>query len=360
MTRAATILTSLLSAIIGGLIVGGLLLFFTLNSDTFQSLKPVKNGAGAGYKILTDFECRYGQTKHILMNGVDDNFALDKPEPSRRHPRLAHLPGLPINMPYKRDYDEMGRDKVLVDYFEVPPRVERGLFVTRLEHSDNYENDYLIIGDAWEDSVGLRRYGRHLFNVLLNEIDTLDGWTHSAKNIYSARLRDIKFRDKNPEVGADYQRLYKNLLQLIQSQDKEGVIDVMVADDTTADFMGLAICTEPENNKGLTFALVKQVEALTQNFQLIGCDLEPTSIHCTLIMVTPYALNHCPLPAPRRPADQRQTSAQTYLFIQDFTYSNFGVSVILSSHRLLKENSLKHSLMQMLIAPNPSAQIGVF
>lgn len=280
MTRAATILTSLLSAIIGGLIVGGLLLFFTLNSDTFQSLKPVKNGAGAGYKILTDFECRYGQTKHILMNGVDDNFALDKPEPSRRHPRLAHLPGLPFNMPYKRDYDEMGRDKVLVDYFEVPPRVERGLFVTRLEHSDNYENDYLIIGDAWEDSVGLRRYGRHLFNVLLNEIDTLDGWTHSAKNIYSARLRDIKFRDKNPEVGADYQRLYKNLLQLIQSQDKEGVIDVMVADDTTADFMGLAICTEPENNKGLTFALVKQVEALTQNFQLIGCDLEPTSIHC--------------------------------------------------------------------------------
>jgi len=281
MTKTATILTSLISAIIGGLIVGGLILFFAANSETYQSLKPIKNGAGAGYRMLVNFECRYGQTKHILMNGVDDNFALGESEPSRSHPRLAHLPGLPINQPYKRDYDETGPDKVLSDYFEVPPRVERGLFVTRLEHSYDYGNDFFMIGNAF-DEVTAYDYSfgnRHTFNAYLKDIGTLEGWS-STENIYSAPLKNIQFKFNVLDIKEPIKREYQTLLKFVQSHDSGTVIDIMLADDTAADFMGLAVCTEPEDNKGITFSQVKLLDNLTQSFQIFGCDQEPTSIHC--------------------------------------------------------------------------------
>ena len=84
MSKWTLILISLLSAIIGGVIVSLSFIVFASNSNLFQAANSGVDDAGAGLKMLSEFHCPFGTTKEILLNGVDDNFALGNPEPSRR------------------------------------------------------------------------------------------------------------------------------------------------------------------------------------------------------------------------------------------------------------------------------------
>ena len=283
MSKWTIITLSLLSAIVGGMMVGAVLLFFTVKSETYQSLKPDKYGAGTGYKMLADFQCRYGQTKHILMNGVDDNFALGDLEPSRRNPLLSHLPGLWINHPYKRDYDQIGQDKVLVDYFKIPPKVVKGLFVTRVEHFDNYGNDRITLGDIDAGRDDFSSHSLYTFNARLNDLHKVNGWTRTPGQVYFSRLEDIKFQWPTPSKEKSLQWKYATLLQFLQNQEGEIVIDVGVTDDTGVDFTGLALCTEPEEKRGVTFTENKEFSKHLNGLQLMGCDQEPTAIQCNPI-----------------------------------------------------------------------------
>jgi len=150
MSKWTVVFTTLLSAIIGGLIAAGIFIAVALKTDILTQSKADVYGAGAGYKMLTDFQCRYGETKHILMNGVDDNFALGNQEPGRISERLAHLPGHPVNNPYQRK--------------------------TRIEKREQYGNDFIGIGNFLNTGPKYPITSYNSFGSWLNEFSSVPNW----------------------------------------------------------------------------------------------------------------------------------------------------------------------------------------
>ena len=280
MSKWTLILISLLSAIIGGVIVSLSFIVFASNSNLFQADDSIVNDIGAGHKMLSEYHCPFGTTKEILLNGVDDNFALGNPEPSRRSERLAHLLGHPANFPNKRDYDELGKDKVFIDYFELPLNVYRGLFVTRILPSDDYGLDYITIGDLSDMGPSLKKHHQSTFRIWLNNFERATKWNRTPSGIYSVRLEDINFQSNIPKVDEIFIRDFDGLIPYLKAQNEKPIVEVMITDDTAVDFMGMAVCVEPTERKGLTYTELKTADYPKNEFLVLTCDQELTERVC--------------------------------------------------------------------------------
>lgn len=270
-SKLQTVILSLFSAVVGGFIVATCCLIFISNAEFIGEKPDSMNGAGAGYKMLEDFQCRYGETKHIFMNGLDDNFTLGNSEPGKISARLAHMPGHPANGPYMRDYDESGKDKNLVDYFSIPPKTMRGVFATRIQPKGDYDNDYISLGDFSVHRVDLHYIDSLAFSSVLNELSSQDGWSHHGAGLYSVQLSDIIFKFIDPEAF-NIDREYSGLLEYLQDQKQDSIVEVMIADDIAVDFTGFAICTEPKDPLGLTFYQHKAMKTMQAEFEVLTCD----------------------------------------------------------------------------------------
>lgn len=278
MSKRLIFAITMLSAVISGLIVSGMIILFSSKIGFLQSGANDQSYAGAGHKILMEFQCPYGTTKHLLINGVDDNFAFGNLEPSRRSERLSHLPGHVANALYKRDYDETGNDKTLVDYFEIPENVLRGVFVTRIMLSENYGSDVLSIGDF--ANLEANQHSLNSYHIRLQDLDKSAAWTQGPGNIYSIRLNTLDFTTASPEYEADIQREYFGLIPYLRSQKEATIIEFMVTDDTPVDFSGMAVCTEPAEEQGVTFVETKMEKEAENDFLLMSCDLEIRAEKC--------------------------------------------------------------------------------
>jgi len=230
--------------------------------------------------MLADFQCRYGQTQHILIKGEDDNFKFGNAEPSRRITKLKDYPGHVTNYPYLRDYDDTSQDKAFTDFFEVPENVSRGLFVIRLAELDDYGSDSISLLDLPTTISDNILSFRHSFNSYVNDLGDHSGWHRSAGNVYTARLRDIRFQYNDLEYEPWVERQYDDLLTYIQSLGRDMTLDVLIAEDTGVDFMGLALCTEPPEAMGVTFAEFKFSDQPKADFQLLSCDLDYDTPRC--------------------------------------------------------------------------------
>ena len=283
MSKWTLILISLLSAIIGGVIVSLSFIGFASNSNLFQAANSGVDDAGAGLKMLSEFHCPFGTTKEILLNGVDDNFALGNPEPSRRSERLMHLPGHTANFPNKRDYDELGKDKVFIDYFELPLNVYRGLFVTRILPSDDYGLDYITLGDFSDMGPGFKKLHQSTFAIWLNNFESATNWNSTPSGIYSVRLEDINFQSNFPKDDEIFIRDFDGLIPYLKAQNENPVIEVLVSDDTAVDFIGMAVCVEPTERKGLTYTELKTGYDSKDEFLLLTCDQELKARTCNQV-----------------------------------------------------------------------------
>jgi len=316
MSKWTLVVISLLSAIIGGLITGGIFLAIALKTNILVDSKTDIYGAGSGYKMLSDFQCRYGETKHILMNGVDDNFALGNKEPGRKSERLSHLPGHVANHPYQRDYDETGQDKVMSDYFEVPSNVTQGLFVTRIENKDHYGNDYIGFGNFLNVGPNHPLANYNSFGSWLNDFSKVPNWDSTPGQIFSARLKDIIFKGNDFEPDTYIERDFEGLLPYLKSQAKASIIEVLVADDTAVDFTGLAVCTAPAQVQGLTFTNLKSIQNKFENLQILVCDSEITAEPCNPVYGDTVCTESLPLACFRdtgEPAPEIDTNASKIL-----------------------------------------------
>ena len=283
MSRWTIIILSLMSAVISGGVVGGLFLVFGLHGPAVRAIGPDPYGAGSGYRALLNFQCRYGQTKHILMNGVDDNFQANAPEPSRNSGRLSAYPGHFYNFPVRRQYDEPGQDKVLIDFFEMPPRISSGLFVTRIADPDRESNDYLALGDLSLPGHNGEFYNPNAFHNHIQTLSDVPGWSRTPDNVFSARLKDIRFKSNDPDRDYGAFREYSDLLSFLQKDDGPVTLEILFYDDTTADFSAMAVCSEPTQPAGLTFAPYKPTSDTSVDFQLLACNSVWTSPHCNPI-----------------------------------------------------------------------------
>lgn len=206
-----------------------------------------------GMERLRAFQCRRAETKRILIRGVEDGFSASGEEPDFIRPgrRSAFTESF-----YRGgSYDQDQVDRRFTDSFEVPAHVAGGLFVISLRKLGDNDNDTFGIGDI--TSVSAAAWGGRQLATGVRLLPRTSGWT-VAGPLHFANLADIRFgppQQVHPPGSAAVSaapRSFATLLDYVRAATSTAWVDVVVQDDTSVDFMGMALCLEPPRRNGLT------------------------------------------------------------------------------------------------------------
>ncbi len=280
MSKLSIIGLSLLSALIGSAVVALGLLWALAAKPGLITMAPPAPIAGTGYEQLTAFHCRFGETKHMLIRGLDDNFTYGETEPTRSPDHLAHLAGVSSNSPYQRQYDEDGQDRHLSDWFDLPSNIVRGRFAIRVKARENYGGNVFYLGDLSSRGGIVQQFSPYVFASMLNDLPEQDGWTDHGDGLFTVQLEDLKFREQDLSRDHQIQRSHTHLLPYLAAQDVPPRLDLLVSDDTAVDFAGLALCTGPDEPHGMSFTVSDFVEAETDDYQVVACHPNVTERKC--------------------------------------------------------------------------------
>jgi len=219
----------------------------------------------SGMQILADFSCGFAEQKLVLINGVEDNYRLDVPEPSHPNPNLSRYSHTSFE---QRPYDVAGLDKFFFDTFRVPSNISQGLFVIALDPLGVNNNDEFSIVKG----PNYVSYGKNIYTIPIVDMKKNTGWFHTG-GIYSIAL-DKLTRFNNTKVNDA-----ESLLSYIQSSDEESVFDFGTTDDTRVDFAAIAVCQKPVTITGLTFFNTNaELIYQTKGLNTINCNERNTGI----------------------------------------------------------------------------------
>ncbi|RKQ69126.1 hypothetical protein DES40_1910 [Litorimonas taeanensis] len=286
MSKGSLFLISALSAVLGGVIVAIAIWMIVNATGILKASEPDIYGAGAGYEMLAEYQCMFGESKEIIMRGVDDDYALENSESGRVNEQLSDLPGNHANFSARRDYDEGGQDKVLSDYFDVPSNITKGIFVTRMKPasltSESFGNDLILIGHLGDHKPENFNADHHVFHSAIAHLEAQPGWVRHD-DIYSAPFNQIRYRSNDAKHDVNIKRGYGDLLEQQRDKAADRRIDFTVFDDTRVDFAGVAYCVHPETPRGLTFMNSPAFDAVISDLVLLACDVDPNSRWCNPI-----------------------------------------------------------------------------
>jgi len=198
-----------------------------------------------GMELLQAYRCRSGETKRIVLRGAEDNFSVAGEEPMRIRDglRTARV----LSRTPSRGYDETEPDHWLLDYMETPSRISRGLFVISLKAIADDENDLFILGDSTGSGE------RELLTTRIVDLPSRPEWRRLGDVRY-AEFAEIRFNNGDARRGAaPPPGSPATLLEFVRARQGTAVVDVQVQDDTSVDFMGVAVCEQPPSGMGMTY-----------------------------------------------------------------------------------------------------------
>lgn len=205
-----------------------------------------------GMEILNAYACGRGETKQILVLGVEDGFSPSGSEVGFIRPGRNDAARLPRDG--TGEYDQVNVDRGFTDSFRVEGRVASGLFVIRARSLNGSDNDTLSFGNLTADAA-TETPGRMGGGLFANLPET---WSIEGEVIYASLddLRLFKTPGGNWSDPASSGGIDLSLRGYLNDPTSPGWLDVMVQDDTAVDFMGLALCRPPVARKGVTLAPV--------------------------------------------------------------------------------------------------------
>ena len=207
--------------------------------------------------LLQAFQCSISERKEFILRGVEDAYDPSNEEPAE----LSEQASSPRTQTRtdRNIFDNSQADNGFLDHAAVPSRISSGLLVIRMRAlpTGGSENDVLHIGDR---SRVADRYQepRPVFSRDRPSLEEA-GWTRDG-DVYSVQISEIPFESQYETVGAGQAALqnqneYATLLDYIRSGERFTIVDLMVQDDTSIDFWGLAVCIEPLDGNGLTMSV---------------------------------------------------------------------------------------------------------
>jgi hypothetical protein len=234
--RLSTVISALILSAAGALSAYG----WTLRPNDAGAITPA-----SGMDILRDHKCRRGETKSIIVRGVEDNHSPAGEEPIFiREGRMNPL----VQSFANGSYDQVQPDRRLTDSFGSPTNTASGLFLMRLKPVADNQNDTFRLGDLTTMGMSRSKWGQ--FGHSIATLGAAPGWSRQGE-YYFAELAGIQLMRlaKNGSVVRT-----QTLLDFIRAGGSEGWVDYDVQDDTSVDFMGIALCREPPRGNGLTLA----------------------------------------------------------------------------------------------------------
>lgn len=224
---------------------------------------PVVQPALSGMAQLAAYPCAKPERKVVLIHGVEDGFSPAGVEPMFIRPE-RRTPGL-VSLTMGGAYDKNQADVGFTDSFEVPARVVRGLFVIGLREMEGSSTDFVHIGDLpTQETVSTTGKA---FRSTVPELARQPGWRVSGE-VYSAELESLVYLNQ-PPVGADQPR---NLLERLRPRAGPSWVDVAIMEDTSVDFIAMALCIAPNPGMGMTFYVPSPKLRHVLRIVALGCN----------------------------------------------------------------------------------------
>lgn len=222
-----------------------------------------------GMDILNAYACGRGETKTILIRGVEDGFSPAGNEPGFLREGRVAAGNLPRQI--AGQYDQVNMDQRVTDSFQVAGPYVRGLFLFRARALGDNANDGIGLGNLTVDAATSRfapRAGRGMVEIQSDPV-----WTQTG-DIYHAAIEDILVNRTYPDPplpNASGSTPTYSVLSYLNEEDGPGWLDVSLQDDTAMDFMGLALCSAPAIKRGVTLAPTWPLEEGRQTMVGLAC-----------------------------------------------------------------------------------------
>ena len=189
-------------------------------------------------KLTKEFTCQAGEIRTIKHYGIEDLFS------TANGAEVAHPSTAILNTPWINNYpfpvtgyDETSNNRIFADTLtNLPSNITKGMFYIGLKSNGSalQSNDTLSIGDYAS--------GKMMVNTHLTALNPQYGWSHQlvsstnpTTDIYYKAFSGINMTQNGNSAGT--------LLDLVQNQNS---MDVVVADDTSVDFITVATCSTPD------------------------------------------------------------------------------------------------------------------
>ncbi|MDP1737131.1 MAG: hypothetical protein Q8L23_06800 [Caulobacter sp.] len=221
---------------------------------------PVVQPGLSGMGQLAAYRCAKPERKVVLIRGVEDGFSPAGVEPIFLRPE-RRTPAL-LSLVREGAYDQTQPDIGFADSLETPARVVRGVFVIGLRGLEGSPNDFLLVGEIPTQETA-NATGK-AFRSPLPALAAQPGWRVNGE-VYSAELENLTFF----EGAAGKPR---NLLEHLRSHSGPGWVDVSITDDTSVDFIGMAVCVAPPQGKGMTFYVPPSSSRDVPGTVVLGCN----------------------------------------------------------------------------------------
>jgi hypothetical protein len=252
-----------------GAVAACLLLSLLVWSRAGREAEPAARAPRSGMELLQAYRCRIPETKRIIVRGVEDNFSIAGSEPTRI--REARRTTRTLSLGANGIYDQTEPDHWVIDHLEAPTRISRGLFVIGLKAVAGNDNDMISIGDLTDTDIGM------FFETHPPDLAARPGWRRLGA-VHYAEIGQIRLNGGVGRTGRSRPNArFPTLLDHVRASEGTALIDVQVQDDTSVDFIGLAVCEQPPGGKGMTY--FKRSSGLPEGFASIACGTVPEGEH---------------------------------------------------------------------------------
>lgn len=209
---------------------------------------PVLQQYATATERLEKYRCRAAETKMIIMGGTEDGFDPAGEELTTLSKSVKHYlakAGAVATM----SYDDPAQNRFFSDAFDIPTRTFHGIIALRMEERSRLKNDNTSFGfmDSREHKVSNRVYSSSVSKLL-------ETWQKGTNYIWEDldSLHVWNFEESDQAADKVTGLSHLTLLDAIRANNGRQ-FEVQVADDTIVDFIGFALCLEPEVHKGSVF-----------------------------------------------------------------------------------------------------------
>lgn len=277
------VLVGALGGIVGGLtfaIVAGVL---PIQSSTQRLDQRVALASQTPAREHLDaLRCPRGLQQIVEIRGNEDGFSKNGDEPSRVDPAMVRF-GLFADLDKRapravgrRDYDEGGVDRALVDYFKVPKDVVSATLVVRMRAiGQSAQNDgfQIIPQVTYKGKTGAERLA--VFGLTVGD-PAIIPVGNPADGVFEIALEGLTQGNAAP-AGKFVD--YINQSAFGDEGNTANHVSLIISDDTMVDVAAISWCSEPSEVRGVTF-VEHSDKPLGTDISLLSCSGDPTLNTC--------------------------------------------------------------------------------
>ncbi len=199
--------------------------------------------------------CGKGETKTLIVHGIEDNFSPSGSEPLNKSARVASNPAPGWSQGNAASFDNMRVNRKVFDSITMPANVKSGkVMIGMREIGEQVNTDGFHLGNLGVAGLSANQRAAYGYN---NGWGGMTAWQRLGTN-YAANFSSINLLN-----GQTLQDYYQS--------SGDTIIDAYVQDDHSVDYFAVSVCTAPEK-KGMTWGLRDPQPEPVNGVAHVGCN----------------------------------------------------------------------------------------